>query len=88
LLIDALNSTIPLSLKVRDEIDFATFDNSMEKDVNVVFELSCLASNKKKVIGVLNSFFSFLKKHEEKSFIICFLLCWSLGCLGLRPFVL
>jgi len=48
LLSDALNSTIFMSLKFKDEIDFATFDNLMEKDENVVYELSCLASNIKK----------------------------------------
>jgi hypothetical protein len=37
-----------MSLKFKDEIDFATFDNLMEQDANVVFELSCLASNIKK----------------------------------------
>jgi hypothetical protein len=30
-----------MSLKFRDEIDFATFDNLMEKDGNVVYEKSC-----------------------------------------------
>jgi hypothetical protein len=39
LLNDALNSTIFMSLKFKDEIDFATFDNLMEKDENVVYEL-------------------------------------------------
>jgi hypothetical protein len=49
----ALNSTISMSLKFRDG--------------NVVYELSCLASNiKKEVIKVLDSFLSFLKKYEEK----------------------
>jgi hypothetical protein len=38
----------------------------MEEDANVVFELSCLASNiKKEVIVVLDSFVSFFKKYEE-----------------------
>jgi hypothetical protein len=55
-----------MSLKFRDEIDFATFDNLMEEDENVVCELSCLASNIKKiVVQVLRSFLSFLKKNEE-----------------------
>jgi hypothetical protein len=45
LLIDALNYTIFMSLKFKDEIDFATFDNLMEKDENVVYESSCLASH-------------------------------------------
>jgi hypothetical protein len=39
----------------------------MEKYANVVYELSCLVSNiTKKVIGVLDSFLSFLKKFEDK----------------------
>jgi hypothetical protein len=39
----------------------------MEKDGNVVYELSCLAFNiKKEVIKVLDSFLSFLKKYEER----------------------
>jgi hypothetical protein len=33
-----------------DEIDFVTFHNLMEKDGNVVYELSCLASNIKKEV--------------------------------------
>jgi hypothetical protein len=49
------------------EIDFVTFDNLMEKDANVVYELSCLVSNiKKEDIRVLDSFLSFLKKYENK----------------------
>jgi hypothetical protein len=52
-----------MSLEFKDEIDFATFDNSMEEDGNVVYELSCLASNiKKEIILVMDSFLSFLKK--------------------------
>jgi len=39
----------------------------MEEDANVVFELLCLVSNmKKEIIGVLDSFISFLQKYEEK----------------------
>jgi len=37
LLNDALNSIISMSLKFRDEIDFATFDNLMVEDRNVVW---------------------------------------------------
>ncbi len=56
LLSDALNSIISMSLKSKDEIDFETFDNLMEEDRNVVFELSCLASNiRKEVGGILDS---------------------------------
>jgi hypothetical protein len=59
---DALNYAIFMSLKFKDEIDSATFDNLIKEDENVVYELSCLVSNiKKKVIGVLD-FFSFLLK--------------------------
>jgi hypothetical protein len=67
LLSDALNFAISMSLGFRDEIDFATFDNLMEEDGNVVYELSCLASNiKKEVIKVLDYFLSFFKKYEER----------------------
>jgi hypothetical protein len=46
-----------MSLKFKDEIDYATFDNLMEEDGNVVYELSCLASNiKKEIIQVLDYF--------------------------------
>jgi hypothetical protein len=39
----------------------------MEEDGNVVYELSCLASNiKKEDIKVLDSFLSFLKKYKER----------------------
>jgi hypothetical protein len=63
LLSDALNFTISMNLKFRDEIDSTTFDNLMEEDGNVTYELSCLASNiKKEVIQVLDSFLSTLKK--------------------------
>jgi hypothetical protein len=63
LLKDALNFVIFMTLKLRDEIHFATFDSLMEKDGNVVYELSCFASNiKKKVVQVLDYFFSSLKK--------------------------
>ncbi len=52
----------------------------MEENANVAFELSCLASNiKKEVVGVLNSFFSFLRKSKEKNPIICFFLSWTLS---------
>jgi hypothetical protein len=43
-----------MSLKFKDKIDFATFDNLVEEDVNVGYELLCFASNIKKVVGVLD----------------------------------
>jgi hypothetical protein len=61
-----LNSGISMNLKFKDEIDYVTFDNLMEEDGNVIYELSCLASNIKKKVGVLDSFLSFLKKYEER----------------------
>jgi hypothetical protein len=67
LLNDALIFSISVSLKFRNEIDLATFDNLMEKDGNVVYELSCLTSNiKKEVIQILDFFLSFLKNYEER----------------------
>jgi hypothetical protein len=66
LLGDALNSAISMSLKFRYEIGSTTFDNLMEEDGHV-YELSCLAFNiNKEVVQILDSFFSFLKKYEER----------------------
>ncbi len=63
MLSDTLNFAISMSLKFKDEMDYATFDNLMKKDGNdgnVVYELSCLASNiKKEVVHVLDCFLSF-----------------------------
>jgi hypothetical protein len=56
-----------MNIKFRNGIDYATFGNLMREDANVVFELSCLVSNiKKEVVGVLDFFFSFLKKNIKK----------------------
>jgi hypothetical protein len=64
LLSDAPKSPISMSLKFKDEIDFVTFDNLMEEDGTIVYELSCLATNiTKEVVHVLDFFFSFLKKY-------------------------
>jgi hypothetical protein len=42
-----------MSLKLRDEIEIATFFyNLMNKDANVVIELTCLTSNIKKEVYV------------------------------------
>jgi len=55
-----------MSLKFNIEINFATFDNLMEKNANVVFDLSCLASNiKKEFAAVLDFFLSVLRKFEK-----------------------
>ncbi len=66
MLSDALNFVISMSLKFKDEIDFATFDNLMEEDANVIYKLSCLASNIKEVVQILDLFLSFLRKYEER----------------------
>jgi hypothetical protein len=50
LLSDALNSTISMNLKFRDEIDSATFDNLMKENGNVAYELSCLVFNIEKEV--------------------------------------
>jgi hypothetical protein len=39
LLNDALNFAISISLKFKDKINFAPFDNLMEQNANVFFEL-------------------------------------------------
>ncbi len=36
-----------MSLKFKTEIDSTTFDDLMDENENVVYELSCLASNMK-----------------------------------------
>ncbi len=47
-----------MSWKFKYEIDYVTFDNLMEEDRNVVYELSCLAFNiKEEVVQVLDFFF-------------------------------
>jgi hypothetical protein len=58
LLSDALKFAISMSLKFKYEIDYVTFDNLMEEDRSVVYELSCLAFNiKEEVVQVLIFFF-------------------------------
>ncbi len=53
-----LTSTISLSLKLKEKVEFApTLNNIMNDDFGVVFELSLLLFNVgKKVCGVLHSF--------------------------------
>ncbi len=56
-----------MSLKFKDEIDFATFNNFLEKDANVIFEFSCLVSTiKNEIVRVLDFFYFFLKKIWRK----------------------
>jgi hypothetical protein len=57
-----------MALKLKKEFGMVlSMVNLMEDDVNVVFELSMFTFNIKKLVcGVLDSFFSFLMKYEEK----------------------
>jgi len=61
LLNDTLNSTISMSLKFKDKIEIVTFyNNLMDEDGNVVFELACLIStSKKKLLMFWILFFPF-----------------------------
>ncbi len=56
LLSDVLNSTISISLKMRDKVEISpTLNNLMDDDYGIAFELFLLASNiKKQVYGVQN----------------------------------
>ncbi len=65
LLNDTLNSTISMSLKFKDKIEIVTFfNNLMDEDGNVVFELACLIStSKKKLLTFWILFFPFKKKY-------------------------
>ncbi len=67
LLSDAFHSTIPMSLKLKEESKNApSFQTLMEEDIGVALELICLASNIRiEVCGVLDIFLSFLKKIDE-----------------------
>jgi hypothetical protein len=61
-----------MSLKFRDEIDFATCENLMKEDGNVVYGLSCLASNIKKTFLVSSLICreqgkTIVQEHDKKS---------------------
>ncbi len=68
LLSNAFHSTISMSLKLKEEPKNAPFFQTlMEEDFGVALELICFASNiRKEVCGVLDIFFSFLKKFDER----------------------
>jgi hypothetical protein len=59
-----------MNLNIKEENEVVpSFDSLMENDANVVNELALLASNiQREVYNVLDFFFSFLKKYEEKKF--------------------
>ncbi len=60
LLNDTLHSIMSMSLKFKNKIEIVTFfNNLMDEDGNVVFELACLTFNiKKEIVDVLDSFLS------------------------------
>jgi hypothetical protein len=61
-----------MSLKFKDEIDFASFNKFKEDDGNGVYELSCLKSNIKNKLFMFWIFFSPFKKNMKKERpIIC-----------------
>ncbi len=68
LLSNALNSTITMTSKAKDEMHLKHFFESlMDDDTGVFLELTILASNiKLEVFGVSDSFISFLRTYEEK----------------------
>ncbi len=65
---DVLHFAISMSLKLKEENKIiASFECLMEDDSIIFYELFLLASNiRKEVINVLDSFLSFLKKHENR----------------------
>ncbi len=60
LLNDTLHSIMSMSLKFKNKIEIVTFfNNLMDEDGNVAFELACLTFNiKKEIVDVLDSFLS------------------------------
>jgi hypothetical protein len=72
LLNDALHFAISMSLKLKEENKIIPSFESIMEDTSIIYgELSLLVSNiRRDVINVLDSFLSFLKKHEKKNLII------------------
>jgi hypothetical protein len=63
-----------LSLKLKDNEFLFSFESLMEDEFGLVNELALLVSNiKMEVCGVLDFFFSFLMKYEEKRTLYNFL---------------
>jgi len=60
---DALNFSISMSLKFKDEIEIIiSFDGLMEEDSNVFLELTCLTSKYQKGCENFQFFFFFPKE--------------------------
>ncbi len=77
MLSDVVNFAIFLSLKFKDEIDFATFDNLMEEDGNVVYKFSCLAFNIKNEVTQVLELLIFMRYQVDVKDIKCPLQWWE-----------
>jgi len=74
LLSDALHYIISLSLKPEDNEFLLSFESLMEDEFGLANELALLTFNiRMEVCGVLDFFFSFLMKYEEKKTLYNFL---------------
>ncbi len=71
---DALHYIISLSLKLEDNEFLLSFESLMEDEFGLANELALLAFNiRMEVCAVLDFFFSFLMKYEEKRALYNFL---------------
>jgi hypothetical protein len=74
LLNDALNATILISLKLKEEMNHLFLSNALfddDDDYCLIVELGTFTkNNKKEVIGVIDFFPSFLRRYDEKKLII------------------
>lgn len=63
-----------MNFKLKEKVRITpTLDQLTNDDFGVVIKLPLLVFNiKKEVRGVFDSFLSFLRRHEEKKFKICF----------------
>ncbi len=77
MLSDVVNFAISMSVKFKDEIDFATFDNLMEEDENVVYKFSCLASNIKNEVTQVLELLIFMCYQVDVKDIKCPLQWWE-----------
>ncbi len=68
LLSNALNSTMTMNSKAKEEVNAKpSFESFMDDDSGISFELANLASNiRLEVFGVLESFLSSMKTYDEK----------------------
>ncbi len=77
MLSDVVNFAISMSLKFKDEINFATFDNLLEEDGNVVYKFSCLASNIKNEVTQVLELLIFMHYQVDVKDIKCPFQWWE-----------